>query len=55
MRGTHLGQRVGPLDGNRIGIDAFGQQASALVPADAELLGKVGLGPRLLSAHDVPA
>ena len=39
--GADLGQRVGALDRDRVGVTPLGQQPSALVPADPELLGEV--------------
>jgi hypothetical protein len=53
--GSDLSQGVGPLDGDRIRVATLRQQASALVPADPELLGKVCVAFRGLRCHDVPA
>ena len=39
--GADLSQGVGAFDGDRVGVATLRQQASALVPADPELLGKV--------------
>jgi len=49
--GPHLGQGVAAIDRNRIGVTPLRQQASALFPADPELLGNVWVG----GTHDVPA
>ena len=49
--GPDLRQRVGAFDGHRVGVVPLGQQPSALIPANPELLGKVLIG----GTHDVPA
>ena len=44
---AHLLERVGARDRDRVGRDAGGEQAVALVAADPQLLGQVGLGERV--------
>ncbi|BBZ72260.1 hypothetical protein MPRS_33530 [Mycobacterium paraseoulense] len=55
MLGADLRQGVGAFDGDRIGFATLRQQASALVPADAELLGQVCCCILTGVTHDVPA
>ena len=53
MGGPDLSQGVRAFDGDRIGVVPLGQQPSALVPADLELLGNICF--RTFKGHDVPA
>ncbi|COZ17307.1 Uncharacterised protein [Mycobacterium tuberculosis] len=53
MGGANLGQRVSARHRDGIGIAPLGQQASALVPANPELLRKVFCC--VSGTHDVPA